>query len=431
MMDEQQRPFGLWTATALVVGGMIGAGIFVLPAQLAPFGWTSAVSWLVAGLGVVAIALVISRLAADRPEEPSVMTICGDILGLLPGRLMVWTYWLTIVVSLPVLSMTAAAYLLHMLPGVGQGAWPIAILALAILAGLVLTNLRGVREAGFVQVATTVLKLVPLLVVVIIVLWLAGSAPDTFTRSPTAPFAISQLTPALGVTLFALLSFENASLLAERVRDPARNVVRATLLGLAVVLTIYVTVSTGIVLAIPAAELQSTSAPIAYFVERYLGGWAGNAVALFAAISAIGALNCLVLLLGELPLGMVRDGQLPEWMAPTTNRGVAALPLLIGFAMAVLLTLASVSGFGERVIDFLLRLTTASSLWFYTGICLAALLVRARIPLALLGLGFSMWVLYGTGTEAAVLSIVLLALGVPLHFLIGGHAAARDSAPAG
>jgi APA family basic amino acid/polyamine antiporter len=219
-------------------------------------------------------------------------------------------------------------------------------------------------------------------------------------------------------------------LVAERVRDPARNVVRATLLGLALVLAIYMIVSTGIVLASPADELYASSAPIAYFVARFLGPWAGDAVALFAAISAIGCLNGLILFMGELPLGMVRDGQLPEYMAPTNRHDVAARPLLLGCFLAVALMLASVTGMGDRVLDFLLRLTTASAIWFYAGVCIAALLVRMQRTLALVGLGFCLWVLYGTGLEAGGLGIVLILVAVPLHFLMGGRTRARGTTPA-
>ena len=424
-MTELARPFGLWTATAMVVGGMIGAGIFVLPGALAPLGWAGAASWIAAGLGVIAIARIIAALTVQHPDEPSIMTTCGDILGLLPGRVIAWSYWVTIVCSVPVLSMTAAAYLLHVFPAVPQGPWERALGGTAVVVLLAATNLRGVREAGYVQVTTTVLKLIPLGVVIALVAWLAASAPETYTETQAAPFSAALLTPALAIIFFAMLSFENAGLVAERVRDPARNVARATLYGLALVLAIYLIVSTGIAFAVPADELQATSAPVAYFVARYLGPWAGDAVALFAAISAIGCLNALVLLLGELPLGLVRDGQLPAGMAPINRHDVAARPLLIGCVLGVLLMLLSVTGMGERVLDFMLRLTTATAIWFYAGICLAALLARTKRVMALVGLGFCAWVLYGAGLEAGGLSLLLMLVGVPLHFLIG----ARSGAP--
>lgn len=429
-MDDRERPFGVWTAAAMVVGGMIGAGIFVLPAALAPVGLTSVAAWVAAGLGVLAIGSVIARLTAERPQEPSVLATCGDILGLLPGRLLAWSYWATIVVSVPVLAMTAAAYLLHIFPSQPQGPWERALAGTAIVALLVFTNLRGVRAAGYLQVTTTVLKLLPLAVVMGIVGWLLVSEPATFSESTVAPVSLGQLTPALAIAFFAMLSFENAGLVAGRVRDPARNVVRATLFGLALVLAIYLVVSTGIILAIPAGELQAQSAPVAMFVARFVGPWAGDVTALFAAISAIGCLNALVMLLGEMPRGLVRDGQLPEWMAPANSRGVGASPLVAGCMLGVALMLASATAMGELVLDFLLRLTTASAIWFYVGICLAGLVAGAKRATAVAGLAFCGWVFYGTGLEAGSLSIVLLLAGIPLHYLVGPRTRPRNTVPA-
>ncbi len=428
-METTERPFGLWTATAMVVGGMIGAGIFVLPGSLAPFGWTSAGGWISAGLGVLAIGRVIAELTLRRPNEPSVLTHCGDVLGLLPGRMIAWSYWMTIVCSVPVLAMAATAYLLHLLPQVPGTSANGAIGGTLIVALLALINLSGVREAGRLQVVTTVLKLIPLVLVIAIAAWLLMRAPQTYTASHSAPFRWADLTPALGLTFFAVLSFENASMMAERVRDPARNVVRATLLGLSLVLVIYFVVSTGIVASTPAAQLQASSAPVAMFVARHLGTGAGDSVALFAAISAIGCLNGLVLLLGELPLGMARDGQLPGWMAPVNASDVAAGPLVLGCTLGVALMLVSTNASGERVLDFMLRLTTASAIWFYVGVCLTAIVTQAQRTLAVLGILFCLWVLYGTGLEAGLLGFAFMLAAIPVHFLIGVRTRPRYSVP--
>lgn len=429
-MDKLERPFGLWTATAMVVGGMIGGGIFALPASLAPYGWTGLIAWLFAGAGALMIAWVITSLTARRPNEPSIVTNAGDILGLLPGRLMAWIYWLTVVTSLPVLAMTGTAYLLHLFPSAPQGAWPQVLGGTLILLALAALNLRGLREAGQFQVVTTVLKLLPLVLVVAIIFWLALAEPAAFSQSASLPYASAQLTPALGLVFFAMLNMENAGMLAERVRDPARNVARATFLGIIGVLVVYITVSTGIVATTPADELAASSAPVALFVSRNLGAWAGDAVALFAAISAIGCLNVLVLMLGELPLGMVRDGQLPQWVAPLNPRGIAARPLLAGVALALALMLGSVTGMGERVLEFMLLLTTAAAIWFYIGIAAAAWVAKVLRPVALLAILFSLWVLYGTGFEAGALGLVLMLAGIPLHYLIGARTHPRGTAPA-
>ncbi|NRD89914.1 hypothetical protein C8024_11300 [Sphingopyxis sp. BSNA05] len=199
-MAKLERPFGVWTATAMVVGTMIGAGIFVLPGQLAPLGWTGAVSWIVGGMGVLAIARIIADLTIQRSREPSILTICGDILGLLPGRVIAWSYWVSLIGSVSVVAMAGAAYLLHLFPSLPHGPLEQAIGGTAIVAALTTINIRGVRSAGNFQVTATLLKLVPLVVVIAIVGWLAVSAPATYSQAPLAPFSAASLTPALAIT---------------------------------------------------------------------------------------------------------------------------------------------------------------------------------------------------------------------------------------
>lgn len=424
-----QRSFGFWTAISMVVGSMIGGSIFVLPSSLAKFGWTSAVGWLVAGIGVLAIARVITDLTVRNPEEPGILTICGDVLGLLPGRIIAWSYWLLLVGAAAVLAMVAADYLSFLLPRLAEIEWMRPAMAFLILLAIAALNLRGVKGAGVFQVVTTVLKILPLVFVIGIAAYLVVAVPSTFTQTRSAPFDAALLTPTVGVLCFALLGFESASLIAQRVRDPERNVVRATLFGLALVLIIYFLASTAIVLATPVEELSGAPAPLAMFTTTHAGSWAGSAVAVFAAISAIGCLNACVLLLGDVPFGMVRDGQLPEWVAPGSERGVGQRPLLTGAGLAAILVLVSSNSVGEQVLDFLLRLTTASSIFFYAGICLASLKVGVQRPLAAFGVGFCAWVLYGTGPEASLLGISLMLVGTLLHFVIGGRTSPRGSVP--
>ena len=417
-MTEQtgQRPFGIWTATAMVVGTMIGAGIFVLPGQLAPFGWTGLVAWVVAGLGAMAIGLVIADLTKAMPEEPSLIAICGEVLGPLPGVLIGWSYWISLWCGTAVVATTAASYLSSLLPGPPATPLQMALGGVGIATAITLLNLRGARGAGQFQVITTLLKLLPLVAVVIILAWLGWSDGEQFGRSPRAPFAAASLTSALNLAFFAMLSFETAALVTERVRDPARNVVRATLLGLGATILLYIVVCMGIVLALPASELAASPAPVAMFVERFWGPGAGIMVALLTAVAGIGYVNGAVLLQGELPLTAVRSGIMPGWIAPTNRHDVAAWPMVLGSALAVVLMIGGATGAGANLLDFMLRLTTAATIWLYLGVCVAALMLGRKRVLAVLGIGFSLWVLYGSGIEAGGLGIVLMLFGLPLYY---------------
>lgn len=421
-MSDDKRPFGLWMAAAMVVGSMIGSGIFILPAQMAPFGWTGVVGWLVAGAGVMLLAYVIVDLTRAMPNEPSIVAICGKVLGAPAGILIGWCYWVSIWVGDAAVATTAALYLGVFVPAISASAFHTAATGAAILAGLTVVNLIGARAAGRLQVLTVALKLLPLLAVIAIV---AVVLPQSDYRATVmAPFSPGALSPALGILFFALLGFEGAAIVTERVRDPARNVMRATLCGVALTALLYLGLCTGMMLLVPAGELQASAAPLAWFVERFLGSTAGMAVAAFAAISCIGYLNASVLFLGEVPLGAVRAGELAPWVARVNRHDVAVAPMVAGNLLSVALMLVAATRNGGDVLEFMFKLTTSSSMVLYAAASVAALALGRSRLVAAVGLAFTAWVVWAIGLEAAGWGVVLILAGVPFYFL------ARPSAPA-
>lgn len=420
-MSDDKRPFGPWMATAMVVGSMIGSGIFVLPAQMAPYGWTGVIGWIIAGAGVMLLAYVMVDLTRAMPGEPSIVAICGRILGGPSGMLIGWTYWVSVWVGDAAVATTAARYLGAFVPAIGETAFNTALAGAAILAVLTVINLTGARAAGRLQVLTTVLKLVPLIAVIGIVAVVLPQGGDT--ANPVAPFAGADLTPALGIVFFALLGFEGAAIVTERVRDPARNVMRGTLSGVALTALLYLAICTGMMLLVPAAELQAAGAPLAWFVERFLGSTAGLAVAAFAAISCIGLLNSSVLFLGEVPLAAVRAGELAPWVARVNRHDVAVAPMVLGSVLSAALMFIAATRSGGDVLDFMFRLTTSSSMLLYAAGCVGALVLGRQRLLASAGLAFTAWVVWAIGIEAAAWGAVLVAAGVPLYLLARPSAA--------
>ncbi|WP_310534528.1 amino acid permease [Novosphingobium sp.] len=417
MEGTDKRPFGFWTATALVVGGMIGAGIFVQPAQLAPFGWTGMMAWFIAVPAAMLLAYVLSKLTAARPGSTGMIEIVGDALGPMPGVLVGWSYWVGIISANAIIALTAVRYLAEFVPGLTATPLATALAATALIWALTLLNLGGARGAGRFQVLTTVLKLLPLVAVVLIVGGLVFTDPATFARHAQAPFKARQLTTALTLAFFPLVGFESASLAAERVRDPARNVLRATLFGTALTGALYIVICNGIVLAMPPAEVAASDAPVALFVQNFWGRGAGLAVAAFAAISAIGCLNCWVLMQGEVPLGMARAGLLPAFIARTSARDVPTAAILFSTVLGSALVMCGALPGLTGVLTFMLQLTTAATVWLYAGATLAALklgIVRGPAVIGLLAAG---WVLWGSGMEPLLLSIALMLTAVPLYWL--------------
>ncbi len=416
MTDQtENRPFGVWTATALVVGTMIGAGIFVLPGQLAPFGWSGAAAWLVAGAGGMVIAAVLAKLTQAMPAQPNVVAICGEVLGAPVGIMLGWSFWTSVWTSNAAVATSAARYLATLYPALGATQWRVALFGAAIVTALSLYGLRGARSVGRLQVIATVLKLLPLFLVLALLAWLALGGRGIAAGDAIAPFAAAQVTPALGLAFFAVIGFECATMVTERVRDPARNMTRALIFGVAGTTLLYLVLCTGMALAVSGAQLAASDTPVAWFVGTFLGSGVGLVIAVFAGIAGIGYINGSTFVLGELPLGAVRAGLLPGWLARTNHHDVAAAPLLLGGALTVALMLIAAQR--TDVLDFMLRLTTTTTLWLYIGAAAAAIRLGISRVLAVLSILFSGWVIYGVGLEANLLGIGFIALGLPLWFL--------------
>lgn len=417
MTTSPIRPFGFWTATALVVGGMIGAGIFVLPSQLAPYGWTGVGAWVAGIAGTVLLAWVLSRLAIAMPEAPGGIAITGRVLGPLPGVLIGWSYWVGIWSANAIIALTAVRYLAVFFPFLAP-ALPQALGAVVVVWALTLLNLRGARAAGRFQVVTTMLKILPLVLVVLIILALwTGMVASPGDPGPHARFSGGGVTPALALAFYALVGFESASVAAERVDRPEVNVVRATLAGGILTGLLYIVVCSGIIFTLPEAVVRDAPAPISMFVGTFLGRGAELAVAGFTVIAAVGALNGWILVQGEVPLGMARADLLPRWIGRTNSRDVPAGVLLFTSLCASILILSCATGSTSFILDFMLNLTAAATMWLYIGACVAALRLGVARIAAVLGLIFCGWVLVGTGLKANELCFVLILSAIPLYLL--------------
>ncbi len=417
--DTARRPFGFWTATALVVGGMIGSGVFLVPSALAPFGWTGVVAWVVGIAGALAIGWTLSRLAATMPGEGGAIAVTAAVIGPLPGVLVGWSYWVAVWSANAAIAIAATSYLAALYPPVAATPLTGALVAVALIWALTALNLAGARRAGEFQVVTTVLKLLPLLAVVAIAAGIGRTKPVTLPPLPPPHDLFAGLATAVTLALFALVGFEAASVAATRVRDPARTVLRSTMAGTAVTGVLYLIVCSAIVLMLPPRAVAASAAPFALFVATFWGPSAAFGVALFAAIAAIGALNGWVLIQGELPLAMARAGLLPSWFARTSTRDVPVRVLMLSSALASALILVTASRSLGGIFTVAVLLSTCATLWLYVAVLVAALMRRVAVVTAVAGLAFTAVAFWGAGAEAAGLSVVLMLTALPVYALRG------------
>jgi basic amino acid/polyamine antiporter, APA family len=428
---------GPWMATALVVGNIVGAGIFLLPATLAPFGQNAIYGWLLTIGGALCLAWVFAQLASRIEGGP--YSYVRDVAGELPAFMVMWGFWISIWTGLPVLAIAAVSYASSIAPAMGG---PVAapLSAVAAVWLFVLVNMRGARSAGAVQVMTSVLKLMPLIAVVLVAAVLFGSGQESASLAPVevSPGAIAT---AGTLALFSMLGIESASVASARVANPSRIVPRATMAGTALVGLIYLAATTAVLFLLPAEIAARSPAPFADAIVPALGEAAGTLVAAFAIISALGCLNGWILCAGEVPLGLARSGIFPRWLAVTTPIGTPVRAQLVSAALATLLIASNYSRSMADLFAFMLLVTTTIAVVLYLACSASALVLlwrgRVRAPLlgaaALIGLAFSVWAVWGAGVEAALWGLALLATGLPVYFLMrrkGGSTLKAEEIPA-
>jgi len=423
---SENRQLGFWMCLALVVGTFIGSGIFLLPSQLAPFGWNSLVGWTVTISGALCLAWLFGKLARALPLAGGPYAYVGEAFGPLPAFVVAWSYWVSTWVGNAAISVAAISYLSIFVPALASVPGAAALAAVALLWLLTALNCVSIRAGGRFQVGTVILKLVPLLVVIVIAAAvLLRGTPTMMPPFETTDIHLSSVNAAAALTLWALLGFEAASIASRNVKDPARNIPRATMGGTLIVGVIYLLVATPVTMFLPVSEVSSSNAPFATFVGHYWSPTVGSLIGLFAAVSAIGALNGLVLIQGELPLAMARNGAFPKWFAKTSSRGVAVRAQILSSSLATILVASNYSRSMAGLFALMALVSTLAALVLYLACALSALRLQLKgrlsggiavIPVAVVATLYAIWTIYGAGPEAAQWGALLLVVGIPVYF---------------
>ena len=420
------RTLGLWMCTALVVGNMIGSGIFLLPSSLAAFGPISLAGWVLTAAGAICLALVFGRLAALVPKTGGPYAYARDGFGDFAGFIIAWGYWIALWSGNAAVAVAFAGYLSFLVPMIAAS--DIAGLVAAMGAIWVLTwmNIRGVETAGIVQVITTVMKLVPLLVLIVFgVAWIDSANFTPVNVSDQS--ALSAISACAALTLWAFIGLESATVPAGNVLEPEKTIPRATILGTSLAAFVYIAVTVVALGVLPSADLQGSNAPLAEVAGVMWGAAGGTIIAIGACVSTFGTLNGFTLLTGQVPLGAARDGMFPSAFARLSSTGTPALGLIVSNLLASGLILMNYSASLAEQFEFIILLATLSTLVPYLICSLSELMISVRtgrdiatnqtprvITLATLGFAYSLWAIYGAGSDVVFWGFLLLMLGLPI-----------------
>ncbi len=421
-----RKKLGIWTTTSLVIGNMIGAGVFLMPSVLAKYGGISILGWIFSSLGALVLAYIFSRLSKYvRNSSGGPYAFSRDAFGGFLGFLVAWGYWISIWVTNAAIAVAFVGALSVLFPVLGiDPVWAV-IGALGSIWLLSWVNTRGVHSSGKLQLVTTLLKVLPLIIIII-----GGSF--FFSTENYMPFNASDVSgpeaivATAALTFFAYLGIESATIPAGDIKDPQSTIPRATMMGTLFTILIYVLSTVVIMGMIPLDALAKSPAPFADAMGILAGSAGEKIVAIGAAIAAFGALNGWILVMGQVARATAKDGLFPKIFEKENRRGVPMAGILIGSTLTSVVILMNYTDGLVEQFRFMILLGTLCCVIPYLFSAAAYVMLgygkqeekKDRIFIQIIGgIGFifSLWVIYGTGEEAVFWGTLLLLGGTPFY----------------
>jgi basic amino acid/polyamine antiporter, APA family len=433
------RPsLGFWRSWSLVVGSVVGSGVFLMPTVLAPYGGMGIISVVVAGLGGLCIAIVFASLSRRVSGSGGPYAYAHAGFGEFAGFLMAWVYWAALWSASGAIATAIPGYLAVLIPNISAS--PMVAFTVAVLAvwSSVAINWLGIREAGIVGLIATLGKLVPLVVIGVAGLFLI----DRHTFPPLNPGGgppLAAFVAGFTIAFFSYVGLESATVPAEDVVDAGVTIPRATILGTLTVIGLYVLVTVAAMGSIPRAELASSSAPLAMVGEHIAGRTGSMVVAVGALLTIYSAMHYAIMLSGQIPMVAARDGLFPKVFAQQTSRGTPGIALGVTGALGTCLIAMNSSKSLVSAYTFINLMSTLATVVPYAFCAAAALLIpsadaetsevrfRSKV-VAVIAFSVAFLATAGAGAEPVYWFTLLLLAGIPVYVWIRRSPAPRQTA---
>ncbi len=432
------RSLGFWRSWAMVVGCMIGTGVFMLPAVLAPYGSLSLLGWIFAGGGTLTVALTLSSLARRIPKLGGPYAYTRTAFGDLPGFLVAWGYWISLWSATAAGAVAFVGYLSVFLPIVGNTPIAGAVAALAVIWLMTGINVAGVEAAGIFQLITTLLKLLPLFLIAGAGFLLGDVSDIPATNPNNEPFPLL-IAGLVMLTMWAYIGMEVVTVPTEDMVEPEKTIPRALIIGTLTATVVYIVATYGVMALIPTSDLASSTSPFADAASIVFGPWGTSLVAVGAIVSILGFMNANVLVSGMIPRAIAVERLLPTAFARLNANGVPAFALIVSGLLASLLIVLNFTKGLVAAFQTMILLSTLTTLLPYAASALSELalqkrdvdagMVRSWTPLLIAAgaLAFSIFTIVGTGLEVAAYGLFLLVAGLPVYFRLKNRNPAGES----
>lgn len=424
-----KRTMGFWRTWGLIVGMVIGSGIFMLPSLLAPYGALGLVSILLTAGGTFLVALMLGRLTKVIPKIGGPYAYAREGLGDFPAFLTIWGYSISIWTAIPAIAIACVGYMDVFFPGIATDPVLSFIVGAVIIWSLVLLNVKGVREASIFQLVTSIIKIIPLFLIGIV--GVSYMTPETLPpTNPSGESYFSALTSASILTMWAFIGIECGTIPADDIIEPEKTIPKALIWSLVTVTIIYFMATLGVMLVVPADTLATSTSPFTDAATRVIGPFGAMFVAVAAIITMISSINANILSGAQGPVAAARDKLFPLAFKRMSKNATPAFSLYIVGILSTIFLVMNSSKSLMGAFQFLIMLSTLSVLIPYAFSAVAEMVMIKKVggkqqsrtmALALAAFAYTTWVIIGSGAETVLWGFVLLLVGMPIYAWLHVH----------
>jgi APA family basic amino acid/polyamine antiporter len=422
-----KRALGPWMLTALVAGNMVGSGIYYLPTELASFGSISLLAWVFTACGALSLALVFAKLSMVMPKIGGPYAYSREAFGDFVGFQMAYNYWIALWIGNSAIAVAFTGYLGVFFPILHTNHLYAFFVSAGALWAVTLINIIGVRWAGITQLITTILKFTPLILVSFVGLFCMH--PQMLPHfNTTGQSNLAALSGAATLTFWAFVGLESATVPAEDVINPKRNIPRATIIGTLIAAAIYIIGTLAVMGQISSEQLAHSNAPFADAARILFGPVGASLIAIGAIVSCFGALNGWTLLQAQIPLAAARDKLFPQFFAKETSSGTPVNGLVFTSILITGLLLLTLDQGLIKQFKFITLLATLAGLIPYFFTTMAELMIFIKEPemfkgeklwpsviIAIVAGTYAFWIIIGAGQNIVFYGSLLFFSSIPVY----------------
>lgn len=423
-----KKDIGLFMATMLVCGNMIGSGVFMLPATLADVSGPLAtiLAWILTTIGSILVAISFANLGSKFPITGGAYQYIKEAFGEFSGFLSAWLYWNGSWIGNAAILVTLTSYSAAIFPILNYPLYSI-IYSTLILWGVTILNIIGVKQAGRIQSITTVFK-IGFFIIFIIIAFLNFDKNNLIPLMPQDK-GLETIPLAATTTLWAFIGLESATVAAGEIKDPEKNVKRSTIYGLIIAAVIYLSISLASMGAMSNEILAKSKAPLTDILTIALGKSVGIIISAIVVISILGTTIGWILATARVSYAAGKDGVFPKIFGKVSSKyDTPIYSLVISSILVNILLLTNYQKSMVSAFTFITILATLSYLPVYllsvcaeimimlrneNEISLRSFISKSIIPL--MAFIYTIWTIYGSGAEIVMWGFILMLLGVPFY----------------